>query len=47
LKKDHILASYGLPLLRLSTKGSDEENKVIELLNKQINARQTPGCAGA
>lgn len=47
LKKDHILASYGLPLLRLSTKGSNEENKVIELLNKQINARQTPGCAGA
>ena len=47
LKKDHILASYGLPLLRLSTKGSDEENKVIELLYKQINARQTPGCAGA
>ncbi len=47
LKKDHILASYGLPLLRLSTKGSDEENKVIELLNKQINARQAPECTGA
>ncbi len=36
LMKDHILASYGLPLLRLSTKGSGEKEKVIELLNNLI-----------
>lgn len=32
LMKDHILSSYGLPLLRLSTKGSGEKDKVISML---------------
>ena len=36
LKKNNILAVYGLPLLRLSTKGCAEENKVIKILNKLI-----------
>ena len=31
--KDHILSNYGLPLLRLSTKGSGEREKVIAMLN--------------
>ena len=33
LMKDHILATYGLPLLRLSTKGSNEREKVLDKLN--------------
>ena len=33
LKKDHILSSYGLPLLRLSTKGSNERDKVAAMLD--------------
>lgn len=33
MMKDHILATYGLPLLRLSTKGSNEREKVVEKLN--------------
>ncbi len=32
LMKDHILQKYGLPLLRLSTKGSGEREKVKEML---------------
>lgn len=34
--KDHILSSYGLPLLRLSTKGSKEKEKVTDTLNQFI-----------
>lgn len=33
LMKDHILSNYGLPLLRLSTKGSGEREKIIDSLN--------------
>ncbi len=33
LMKDNILKKYGLPLLRLSTKGSAEREKVTETLN--------------
>lgn len=36
LMKDHILSSYGLPLLRLSTKGSSEREKIINSLNTII-----------
>lgn len=36
LMKDHILSNYGLPLLRLSTKGSGERTKVVKLLNTLI-----------
>ncbi len=36
LMKDSILNKYGLPLLRLSTKGSGEREKVTELLNQLI-----------
>ena len=32
--KDHILSCYGLPLLRLSTKGSNERERIIEELYK-------------
>lgn len=34
--KDHILATYGLPLLRLSTKGSNEKEKVLDKLNELV-----------
>jgi RecA/RadA recombinase len=34
--KDHILSCYGLPLLRLSTKGSGEREKVVAMLNQLI-----------
>ena len=33
MMKDHILSNYGLPLLRLSTKGSGEREKIISSLN--------------
>lgn len=36
IMKDHILSSYGLALLRLSTKGSCEREKVAEKLNQLI-----------
>lgn len=36
MMKDHILSSYGLPLLRLSTKGSSEREKIINSLNAII-----------
>lgn len=36
LMKDHILSSYGLPLLRLSTKGSGEKAKVLYVLDKIV-----------
>ena len=36
LMKNHILSSYGLPLLRLSTKGSGEREKIISSLNMVI-----------
>lgn len=35
--KDRILASYGLPLLRLSTVGHSEEHAIVDMLNKVIN----------
>ena len=31
--KDYILSCYGLPLLRLSTKGSNEKEKVTQELD--------------
>ena len=34
--KDHIFVLYSLPLLRLSTKGSGEREKIMEQLNKCI-----------
>lgn len=34
--KDHIFILYSLPLLRLSTKGSGEREKIMEQLNKCI-----------
>ncbi len=34
LMKDHILSCYGLPLLRLSTKGSGEKAKVVLMLTQ-------------
>ena len=34
LMKDHIMSSYGLPLLRLSTKGSSEKEKVFSILQQ-------------
>ena len=36
LKKNHILAVYGLPLLRLSTKGCDEESQVKKMLGELV-----------
>ena len=36
MMKDHILTNYGLPLLRLSTKGSGEREKIISSLNMII-----------
>ena len=35
--KDNILDLYGLPLLRLSTVGHSEEQKIVETLNKVTN----------
>ncbi|MBJ2191479.1 MAG: AAA family ATPase, partial [Muribaculaceae bacterium] len=35
--KDRILESFGLPLLRLSTVGHGEEQKIVDILNKGIN----------
>ncbi|MDR0698657.1 MAG: DUF2726 domain-containing protein [Tannerella sp.] len=32
-KKNHILETIGLPLLRLSTDGHNEETRIIESLN--------------
>ena len=37
LMKDHILSNYGLPLLRLSTKGSGERKKIIDSLSTIVN----------
>ena len=34
LMKNHVLTTYGLPLLRLSTKGSNERKKVLDKLNE-------------
>lgn len=36
-KKDHILELYGLPLLRLSTIGSGEEEKITNALNRVLS----------
>lgn len=36
IKKDHILALYEVPLLRLSTIGSGEEEKIIENLRRWV-----------
>ena len=33
MMKDHILSNYGLPLLRLSTKGSGEREKMVHPIN--------------
>ena len=33
-KKNSIFEKYGLPLIRLSTRGSDEEKKIRNALNK-------------
>ena len=35
--KDHIFAAYSLPLLRLSTKGSGERERIIEQLNNCVS----------
>ncbi len=35
--KDHILSNYGLPLLRLSTKGHNEREKILNILNTIIS----------
>ena len=32
--KNHIFEIYSFPLIRLSTRGSGEKEKIIELLNK-------------
>lgn len=37
LLKNHILSCYGLPLLRLSTKGSNEREKVIKKLDSILH----------
>ena len=37
LMKDHILSCYGLPLLRLSTKGSNEKERVIKKLDSILS----------
>ena len=37
LMKDRILSNYGLPLIRLSTKGSGEREKIDSTLNAIIN----------
>ena len=34
--KDHIFALYSLPLLRLSTKGSGERERIIKQLNNCV-----------
>lgn len=36
LMKDHILSEYEVPLLRLSTTGSEEINKVVDRLNMVV-----------
>lgn len=36
--KDNILALYGLPLLRLSTVGHSEEQKIVDALTKEIDS---------
>ena len=36
MMKDHILSNYGLPLLRLSTKGSGEREKIITSLSMVV-----------
>lgn len=37
MKKNHILTLCGLTLLRLSTKGSDERQKVVSVLNELVS----------
>ena len=37
MMKDHILSSYGLPLLRLSTTGSGEHAKVVAMLREIVH----------
>ena len=37
MMKNHILSCYGLPLIRLSTKGSGEKEKIINELNQRYN----------
>lgn len=40
MMKNHILKCYGLALLRLSTKGHDEQNKIITLLDKCMDVKE-------
>ena len=37
IKKDHILSLYGIPLIRLSTIGSDEKNIIEDKLCKILH----------
>lgn len=37
-KKDHILKLYGLPLLRLSTKGSNEKERITTALRRTLTS---------
>lgn len=41
IMKDHILSKYGLHLLRLSTKGSGEREKIVTALNKIDNIQSS------
>lgn len=36
MMKDHILSNYGLPLLRLSTRGSGEREMILDSLNRVV-----------
>ena len=36
-KKNHILETISLPLLRLSTAGHNEEEKIVEALTEAMN----------
>ena len=44
IMKDHILSKYGLHLLRLSTKGSGEREKIVTALNKIDNIQSSKRC---
>ncbi|NFF82339.1 DUF2726 domain-containing protein [Clostridium botulinum] len=39
--KDHILKTYGIEILRFSTNGSDEENKIREKLRNLLNVNNS------
>ncbi len=42
LLKDHIFQLYNIPLLRLSTKGSNEETRITEALHYAVNGNLNP-----